>query len=384
MSFKDLYSEVKKRKMEALNKKEVVKAVEKHGKLLCIDGKFEKPKKVVNNMYASVKKIIGPADVLKEDLTQWDLVIIGCPGTEIPTAAHPKIAQYVINGGWILSTDWAVRSIIEPVFPGFIRWNDKRTDDTVVSCQILEPNHPFLDGVLTEIQSSKWDKENIKNTKKEEFNWWLENRSFPIQVLNHTAVHVLIASWEIKEKWGEAPVLVYFDYGQMGGRVIHMISHTHLQKGGAKGKFASALILTNILDEKISGKMGISKGPAAPNYVSDWDSPSGAQQPQYSHPQYAQPPLEEQWLSPPQQQTNYLTPSSSGGGFAGTAQIAEVNPNDGNFSYASACEYCSYDFGEYTGKIYKCGSCGALYHENCINMQVNEGICKKCNNILLW
>lgn len=41
MSYKDLYSEVRRRKMEALNKKDVVKAVEKSGKMLFIDGKFE-------------------------------------------------------------------------------------------------------------------------------------------------------------------------------------------------------------------------------------------------------------------------------------------------------------------------------------------------------
>ena len=40
MSWKDLYSEVKKRKMEALDKKEVVQAVEKHGKILAISGRY--------------------------------------------------------------------------------------------------------------------------------------------------------------------------------------------------------------------------------------------------------------------------------------------------------------------------------------------------------
>ena len=130
-----------------------------------------------------------------------------------------------------MSTDWCLRSIVEPIFPGYIRWNDKRTDDVVVVCQILEPNHPFLEGVQSEIRQAKWQKASPKAAKADEFKWWLENRSFPIQILNHNAVHVLIASWEIKQKWGEAPVLVYFDYGQMGGRVVHMISHTHLQKG---------------------------------------------------------------------------------------------------------------------------------------------------------
>jgi hypothetical protein len=363
--------------MEALNKKDVVKAVEKHGKILCIDGKFEKPKKVVNNLYAAEKMIIKPGDAIKHDLNRYDVVIIGCPGSEIPTAAYNRIRDYVVtNGGWVLSTDWAIRSIIENVFPGYIRWNEQRTGDVVVPCQIIDPNHPFLDGLVGELAQSKWQKQTKSGSKKDEFRWWLENRSFPIQVLNHQDVRVLIASWEIKNRWGEAPVLVEFNYGNTGGKVIHMISHTHLQKGGAKGKFASALILTNIIDEKISFRHGIKKGPA-PGYV-DPAAPQGQQ------PQYGQAPLEDQWVQPPSQQSQFVTPTVSGPGLTSTAQISEVNPNDGSFSYGTKCEYCGYDFGEIVGIIYRCNECGAVYHENCMNLQVNEGVCKKCNRILLW
>ncbi len=373
MSFKDLYSEVKKRKMEALNKKDVVKAVEKHGKVLCIDGQFEKPKKVIQHIYASEKKIISPKDVLKNDLNLYDIVIIGCPGKDIPSVAHSKIKDYVANNsGWLLTTDWVIKHIVEEIFPGYIRWNYKRTEDTQVVCQVLEPNHPFLDGVVSEISQSKWQKQ-TKNVKKDEFRWWLETKSFPIQVINHAAVHVLIASHELQQKWGDAPVLVYFDYGKTGGRVIHMISHTHLQRGSAKARFASALILTNILDEKISLKMGISKKPA-PGYVSDWQTPQT---------QPSQPTLEETWVGLPQQ-NNYITPSNEGNGFGltGTSQIIEAN--DTNFSFTNKCSYCEYDFVDYNGKVLLCKECGAPYHENCLNMQINEGTCKKCSRILLW
>ena len=375
MSWKDLYSEVKKRKMEALDKKDVVLAVEKHGKILAVNGRYEKPKKVIEHMYASLKNVIREKEIMKEDLSQYDVVLIGCPGSDIPYASHPKVRDFVMNGGWLITTDWALRSIIENIFPGYIRWNQAKTADAVVACQIIEPNHPFLDGVLTEIQQSKWQKQTAKNTKKSEFRWWLETRSFPIQIVNHQAVRVLIGSWEIQNKWGESPVLVEFDYGKKGGRIIHMISHTHLQKGGAKGKYASALILTNILDEKVSQKMGISK-KRPPGYVADWQQ-SQPQQQSY------QPPLEEQWVSPPPQ-TNYLTPTTEGSGLTQTSQIVEVDVNSSNFSFANNCIYCGYDFTEYSGKIYTCQSCKALYHENCINSQINEGICKNCSRILLW
>ena len=376
MSWKDLYSEVKKRKMEALDKKDVVQAVEKHGKILAVNGRYEKPKKVIEHMYASLKNVIREKDIMKEKLSQYDVVLIGCPGSDIPHAAYPKVKDFVMNGGWLITTDWAIQSIIENIFPGFIRWNRARTADAVVACQIINPNHPFLDGVLSEIQQSKWQKQAIKNTKKSEFRWWLETRSFPIQIINPEAVRVLIGSWEIQNKWGESPVLVEFDYGKMGGRVIHMISHTHLQKGGAKGKYASALILTNILDEKVSQKMGISKKPT-PGYVSDWQTNQAQPQQPY------QTPLEEQWISPNSQE-NYLTPSLGETGLTETSQIIEANINSTDFSYASKCVYCGYDFTEYKGKIYLCQACKAPYHENCINSQVTEGICKKCGRILLW
>ena len=368
-SWKDLYSEVKRRKMEALNKKDVVKAVEKHGKILAVEGRFEKPEKVINHMYAAKALTINPKDILKHNLNDYDVVLIGCPGDKIPHSAFPKISEYVsLNGGWLITTDWALKYITEVIFPGYIRWNGNKTSDAVVACQILEPNHPFMEGVLSEIQQQKWQKMATKDTKNTEFRWWLETRSFPITILN-PAVHVLISSYQIQKKWGEAPVFCYFDYGNSGGRVIHMISHTHLQKGGAKGKYASALILTNILDEKISQKMGISKGPAQ-GYVSNLEHPPIQQKNQ-------------QWVTPTQQ-PNYITPTQSESMLTGTSQIIEADVSNGSFSYANKCGYCGYDFGEYTGKIYMCRACGTQYHDNCLNMQINEGTCKKCGKILLW
>ncbi|MFO7796595.1 MAG: PHD finger domain-containing protein [Promethearchaeati archaeon] len=381
--WKDLYSEVRKRKMEALNKKDVVEAVEKHGKILAIEGEYEKPDKIIEHIYAAEKQFVKKKNINKEirklDFDRFDVVLIGCSGRSIPAAAYPKIKEYVVNGGWLLTTDWAIESIVEAIFPGYIRWNREKTADAVVSCQIVEPDHPFLHGLVGELEQSKWAS---KNTKKDEFKWWLEVKSFPIQIINYDQVKVLLNSWEIKKEWGEGPVLVYFNYGKNGGRVIHMISHTHLQKGGKKGKYASALILTNILDEKVSQKMGMKKSSG---YTDTWHyTQQGA--PQYNT---NSPPLEEQWVNPDPQE-NYVTPSNvqgaldNGMGLTTTSQIVEVDPKNPSFSYGSKCVVCGYDFGEYTEKIYKCKECGAPYHQNCLNRQINEGVCKKCGRILLW
>ncbi|MBN1802924.1 MAG: hypothetical protein JW891_15555 [Candidatus Lokiarchaeota archaeon] len=374
MSYKDLYSEVKKRKMEALNKKNVVKAVEKHGRILAVEGRFEKPKHVVNNMYAAEKTIISPGKLVKYDLDLYDLVLIGCPGDQVSEKLHPRIKTYVENGGWLLSTDWCLVTIVEKIFPGYIRWNQQKTADSVVACQIDEPSHPFLDGVTQEIQRSKWSAKTSKDVQRNEFKWWLETKSYPVQIIDHQKVRVLISSRDIKYKWGEGAVLCYFDFGTKGGRVIHIISHTHLQKGGEKGKYASALILTNMLDDKISQKMGISQEPRVPI----WNQPTQAFQ--------GVPRESDDWLNPPSTQDNYFTPSTTefpgNAELTGTSQIVELERS--NFSLAISCSYCGFDFTSTTGKVYKCQECGALYHEECLNLQINEGVCKSCNRILLW
>ncbi|MEJ2250198.1 MAG: C1 domain-containing protein [Candidatus Lokiarchaeota archaeon] len=360
--WKDLYSEVRKRKMEALNKRDIVKAVEKHGNILAIEGEYEKPKNVLEHMYASKKEFLKVRrirkDLKKISLEKFDMVLIGCSGKRIPTTTYSKIQRYVSQGGWLLTTDWAIERIVERIFPGYIRWNRRRTDDAVVSCQILKPSHPFLDGLLNEMQQSKWKSQ---GAKKEEFKWWLENRSYPIEVLNPNLVNVLISSRELELRWGSSPVFMYFDYGNNGGRVIHMISHTHLQKGGTKGKYASALILTNILDEKVSQKMGFGKR-SSQDYVSNSEN-------------------QKVWTN-----DNYITPDNinSDVGLASTTQVIEVDLNDPSFSFGARCTVCEYSFSDFSGKIYKCKECGSFYHQSCLERQMNEGICKNCGRILLW
>jgi len=58
--------------------------------------------------------------------------------------------------------------------------------------------------------------------------WWLEASSYPITILDDERVKVLITSRELGEKYGEAPVAVWFRWGQ--GDVFHMISHYYLQR----------------------------------------------------------------------------------------------------------------------------------------------------------
>jgi hypothetical protein len=420
MSEKDLYSEVKKRKMEALGKASIVKAVEQKGKVLSIKGQYDQPDKVMNYCYAAVKDTIGPNQFNKANISNYDLIVIGCPGNEIPSEYHLRFRDYVAAGGWILSTDWVLRTIVEPIFPGYIAWNGEKTADAVVDCQIVEPNHPFMHGVIDSLKGfkdggdeSKMGPKSLKAAQapsmQPTFKWWLEDKSFPISILNPQEVKVLIRSYEIGKKWRADPVFVYFNYGK--GLVAHIISHTHLQKGASKGKFASAIILTNLLDECIKHKYGLESGRQRSGYQ-DANAPAGgiSSSPSWEQsfmPVGGTPPSTEGAYSPYESKapskskgtptpgySPYALPSEGPGltapdpsqgvvpDFGGVAQAIEIQMVDDS---TKMCSVCAQDFTSSTGKIYECNACRAVYHEDCVQQQVNsEGTCKACGKVLLF
>lgn len=385
-NWKDLYSEVKAKKMAALGKQDVVKAVEKHGKILGIRGKYEKPEKVLKYCYANVKDVIKPEQVPKTNLSKYDVVLVGCPGSEIPKSGLSKFRDYVLeDGGWLLSTDWCLRTIVETAFPGYMHWGGEKTDDVVVPCELVDPYHPFLDGIYSEITSGKYANSGPKSYKKKPtFSWWLEDKSFPITIDRPELVHVLIRSEEIGRRWRRDPVFVYFDVGKHGGRVIHMISHAHLQKGGAKGHFVSAMILTNILDEKIGLKHGVKKKGVGPQYV---DYNEAAQQ---SSIEWASSPDSSSQNAGYEAYTNPNAPGTSSGQsdgvspeLVGTAQVIEVTDKI-SIPSSQKCALGDGNFEGYEGRVFKCSGCGTLYHENCLNVQLQDGICKICERIFLF
>jgi len=404
--------------MEALGKANIVKAVEQKGKILSIQGQYDQPDKVMNYTYAAVKDTIKPTQFNKTDLSRYDLVVIGCPGNEIPSEYYMRFRDYVQNGGWILSTDWVLRTIIEPIFPGYIAWNGEKTADTVVACEIVEPNHPFMHGVIDSLKGFKGGGDESQMGPKSvkaahapgmqpEFKWWLEDKSFAITIVNPREVKVLISSYEIQKKWKAGPVFVYFTYGN--GLIAHMISHTHLQKGASKGKFASAIILTNLLDECIKHKYGLEAGRQRSGYQ-DANATIGGVASSDSWQQIVQPAT-----SMPPPSTNpydpYSHPASGKGGgptsyspyalpsegpamqapdpsqgvvpdFGGVAQAVEIQMVADS---TKMCSVCGQDFASSTGKIFECNACKAVYHEDCLQQQVNsDGTCKSCNKVILF
>jgi hypothetical protein len=175
--------------------------------------------------------LINPEKLDRAELRQDQIVFINCPG-EINSLGLNKLTSFVSGGGFLFTTDWALKNVLEKAFPGYVEYNQQATSDEVVRVEILDTEDPFLKSILG---------------PKDDPQWWLESSSYPIRVLDKRKVEVLVSSKDIKDRYGEAPVFITFKHYE--GKIYHMISHFYLQRSETRSKrhFAPA---TNYLFEK--------------------------------------------------------------------------------------------------------------------------------------
>ncbi len=155
---------------------------------------------------------IEPRQLVGVELRPEQLLVVNCPG-DVGRAAVTQIRDFVGAGGSLFTTDWALRSVVEPCFPGVISYNERPTRDDVVRIEIAEHDNPFLRGVMDAADDPQW---------------WLEGSSYPVKVEDPDRVKVLIKSRELGERYGEEAVAVIFEHG--AGEVFHMVSHYYLQR----------------------------------------------------------------------------------------------------------------------------------------------------------
>jgi len=156
--------------------------------------------------------VLTPAGLERAKLRPDQIVFVNCPGL-ISSKAVRKLQQFVHDGGFLFSTDWALKHVLQPAFPGLVEYNERPTGDEVVRIEVLDREDGFLQSILD---------------SEDDPLWWLEGSSYPIRILKPDKVKVLIRSKEIQERHGESPVFISFEYGK--GVVYHMISHFYLQR----------------------------------------------------------------------------------------------------------------------------------------------------------
>jgi hypothetical protein len=208
----------------------------KEADVIVVKGQYDHIEQVLS-LAGTPFTLIPPKNLDEAELRPDQIVFINCPGQIGPRGLR-KLTTFVSSGGFLFTTDWALKHVLEPAFPGFVEFNQRQTADEVVRVEVLDTADPFLKSLLG---------------PNDDPQWWLEGSSYPIRILDEKKVHVLVKSKDIQEKYGESPVFVTFDYE--GGKIYHMISHFYLQRSETRTKRQQASA-ANYLDEKaISNKL---------------------------------------------------------------------------------------------------------------------------------
>ncbi|OLS16445.1 MAG: hypothetical protein HeimC3_53880 [Candidatus Heimdallarchaeota archaeon LC_3] len=156
--------------------------------------------------------LISPNEISSIELRSDQILFVNCPGN-IEKRGLERIKSFVETGGMLVTTDWALKNVLEQIYPDIVKYNNQATSDDVVRVVFEKVDDTFLKGLLD---------------PKDEPLWWLEGSSYPIEILDEEKVTVLVSSKEMKEKYGESPIVITFEVGE--GKIYHMTSHFYLQR----------------------------------------------------------------------------------------------------------------------------------------------------------
>jgi hypothetical protein len=184
--------------------------------ILVVRGQYDRVEEVLD-IAGIPHRIVSPDGLRSVELDPRRLLIVNCPG-EIG-AQVDRVERFVTAGGSLVTTDWALKHVLEVGFPGYVAHNGVCTPDDVVPVQVRHADEPLLRGLF----HGETDPQ-----------WWLEGSSYPIRILAPEAVRVVLESAELGERYGERAVAVTFRHGE--GDVLHMISHYYLQRSSGRSR----------------------------------------------------------------------------------------------------------------------------------------------------
>ncbi|UCF08728.1 MAG: hypothetical protein JSW28_03285 [Thermoplasmata archaeon] len=308
VELKKIYSNVAKNK--ETKKRSVYVKVSSNGAVLGINGNKEKVELPAKNLYASQHDIIDYTKLDSTDLSKYHLIILGSHNKKEPNL--DKLKKYIEDGGYLLATGASLNSIVADLFPNMLSFDKKEIKGGFFKGEVKSLEHPYFTGA----------------TKKKAMKFWIEDKSHPVKKVGPD-VKELVTSKKLEKKYGSGTIVVTFNYGN--GIVIYMMPKLHNQKSGEQPNYASAHILSNILDEAVNKAI-----PDVLRKASDM------------------------------------------------GQVAYVNMAVLD-DPSKKCAFCGSPFKDYDGKVYKCGSCDTHYHQFCLDQQLSaEGTCKNCGKLMIY
>jgi hypothetical protein len=151
--------------------------------------------------------------VNKFDFSHSNVVIVDCAGN-LNQDAIEALRSFVWNGGYLVSTDWALDNFVVRAFPGAIEWNGGYSYPDLVDAICVDFGTDYLKGCVPVAR------------------WKLDDKCQTVQVVRPEYVHVLVRSRMLsrQDPDGLGILAATFQYGK--GQVLHVVGHFDINSSG--------------------------------------------------------------------------------------------------------------------------------------------------------
>jgi hypothetical protein len=175
-------------------------------RLVVISDKYDQAERTLDNLGVPYK-IMNKKAFDSYDLSAAQVVIIDCGPNNLSWNGGIKIRDFVIRGGYLLTTDWMIDRLNQHVFPGFIAWNGATNQQRMYEASLVGKHAALYRHAVTNGA------------------WKMDIHCHLIRIFNKEKVKVLAVSdalaQEDPDKLGALAVV--FPFGR--GYVMHMMAH---------------------------------------------------------------------------------------------------------------------------------------------------------------
>jgi hypothetical protein len=170
-----------------------------------VAGQWDKADKTLTKLEIPFRHV-KTRDISSELLSTGKVLIINCAG-DLKRDKLQAIRDFVSQGGYLLTTDWALDRMLAQTFPGYVSWNKGVNSKDIYDAEYVSP-----DAILA------------NNTVRSAF-WKLDQASHMVRILKPGAVRVLVGSRQLAAEDPDhtGALAVIFPFGK--GYVLHMVGH---------------------------------------------------------------------------------------------------------------------------------------------------------------
>jgi len=170
-----------------------------------VKGQWDDSAHALHNFGIACTKI-SPRKLNSDALLGTKVLIIDCAG-ELQTDELRAVAQFVHNGGYLITTDWALDACLARAIPGYVMWNSGYSPSEVVDAHVVAP-----------------DSELVRNCAPRAY-WKLDSKCQTVKIMRPDKVTVLVRSRQLMRDDPDQIGILAFTFNFGKGKVLHLVGH---------------------------------------------------------------------------------------------------------------------------------------------------------------